>query len=161
MEYPSYSTWRTLYPGRTWPLLWSILLSISCSQIEISVFNMVYPPSIFFAKLALFLLYLRIFSCSRRTRGAIYFGIVLNFLFYAAITIVFGIQCIRRPGQSWQEATSSPLCRVSGRDGIAQGSFGIVSDLYIFILPIPVIWGLQMQLRRKIAVCAVFFTGLM
>ena len=137
------------------------MLSISCSQIEVSVFELVYGPSIFFAKLALFLLYLRIFSCSSRIRGAIYFGIIVNSLFYAAITVLPGIQCVRKPGQSWLETASSSRCSNAGRIAYAQGSFGIVSDLYIFLLPIPVIWGLQMQLRKKVAVYAIFFTGLM
>ena len=43
----------------------------------------------------------------------------------------------------------------------AQGIYGLISDLYIFILPLPVLWGLQMSLRKKIAITAIFLAGLM
>ena len=45
--------------------------------------------------------------------------------------------------------------------GIIQGVFGLLSDVYIFILPLPSLWGLQMRLRRKLGISAIFLTGLM
>ncbi|KAK0516237.1 hypothetical protein JMJ35_000840 [Cladonia borealis] len=138
----------------------AIALTDHVIKIQISVLEIVYGPTIFFAKLALFLLFLRIFSCNRWTRNAIYFGIIVNLIFNTISTLVFGIQCVRKPGQSWIETASAERCRDMNRMNYVQGGFGIVSDLYIFILPMPVIWRLHMQLRRKIAVCGIFLTGL-
>ncbi|MCJ1346583.1 hypothetical protein MMC31_004801, partial [Peltigera leucophlebia] len=42
-----------------------------------------------------------------------------------------------------------------------QGIFNIVSDFYVLVLPLPVVWKLQLPLRKKIAVSAVFMTGLL
>ena len=128
---------------------------------EIAVWELLYGPTICFAKLALFLLYLRIFSCKRSTKIAIYLGILVNSLFYAATTMVFGVQCVRRPAETWLGATISPRCGSTLSMNYIQGGFGVASDLYIFILPLPVLWGLQMPLQRKLAVCAIFLTGLM
>lgn len=92
---------------------------------------------------------------------AIQAGIVINCLFYAATSMVFGVKCVRRPGQSWLEAASTDRCRSTVNMNYIQGIFGIVSDIYIFVLPFPVLWGLQMTLRKKVGVSGIFFTGLL
>ncbi len=122
---------------------------------------MVYGPTICFAKLALFLLYLRIFSCNRAIKIAIYLGIIVNFLFYAATTIFFGVGCVRRPNTSWLGTALTARCHSTLDMNYAQGIFGIVSDLYIFILPFPPLWKLQLPLRKKVGICAIFLAGLM
>ncbi|KAL8726422.1 MAG: hypothetical protein Q9181_006051, partial [Wetmoreana brouardii] len=45
--------------------------------------------------------------------------------------------------------------------GFVQGVFGIVSDLFIWFLPLPVVWNLQMPTRKKIGVTTIFATGLL
>lgn len=65
------------------------------------VYGVVYGPTIWFAKLAHFLLYLRIFSCNRTTKIAIYLGIIISFIFHITITILVGVGCVPRPGSSW------------------------------------------------------------
>ena len=39
------------------------------------------------------------------------------------------------------------------------GALNLLLDLFIFILPIPVVMGLQMNARKKVAVLTVFLTG--
>ena len=56
--------------------------------------------------------------------------------------------------------TFEDRCRITVRVSIAHGWFGLLSDLYIFFLPLPVLWGLQMPLKKKLGVAAVFLTGL-
>ena len=45
--------------------------------------------------------------------------------------------------------------------GVFAGCFGVLSDIYIYLLPIPVLWNLQMAFKRKMGIIAIFFTGLM
>ena len=130
-------------------------------QIEVAVWEIVYGPTMFFAKLALFLLFLRIFSCNRATKHAIFFGIIINCLFYVAVSLVFGIQCVRRPGESWLASGSSARCRSTLNINYIQGGFNLASDLYIFVLPLPPVWKLQMARRKKLGVFAIFLTGSM
>lgn len=125
------------------------------------VYGVVYGPTIFLAKLALFLLYLRIFSCSSTTKFAIYLGIVVSFIFHIAIAIFVAVGYVPRPGSSWLVTLRTNSCKSVGVLYYVQGVFGVVSDLYIFILPIPILWKLHLPVRRKVGVCAIFLAGLM
>ena len=42
---------------------------------------------------------------------------------------------------------------------VGLGVVSVLSDLYLIILPLPAVWNLQLPLRRKLAVSAMFFTG--
>ena len=90
----------------------------------------------------------------------IYLGILTTFVFYTAITMAEGVLCIPRPGESWLE-TAFTRCRNDVFVGFILGIFNVVSNFYILILPIPVIWQLQMPTRKKIGVCAIFMTGIL
>ena len=120
-----------------------------------------YSLVMFFVKLALFLLYHRLFAISSGTRIAIYFGITLNGLFYLGSCIVPIILCIPRRNESWTSEIYEKRCYNSEVMGDILGIFGLVSDIYIFILPLPVIFRLQMSLKKKLGITAVFLTGLM
>ena len=123
--------------------------------------NLVYSPAVFFAKLALFLLHFRIFSSHRKTRIGIYIGILIGFIFYTSTDIVYLILCIPGRGISIQSPGFGTQCAKATKMNYVYGIFGVVSDVYIFILPLPVLWTLQMPLKRKLGVCACFGTGLM
>lgn len=41
------------------------------------------------------------------------------------------------------------------------GGFNILTDFLILVLPVPMIWGLSMTKSRKLALSAVFGTGLL
>ena len=86
---------------------------------------------------------------------------MVNLLFYTALTLACGIQCVRRPGHSWLATASAARCRSTKVRNIIQGGFGVVSDIYIFVLPLPVLWGLHMAPRKKFGVFATFLTGFM
>lgn len=42
----------------------------------------------------------------------------------------------------------------------AHSIFGVVTDFYILMIPIPLIAPLRLPLGRKLGVCAIFLTGL-
>ena len=134
---------------------------LTLRQEDTLVVEMVYGPAVFFAKLSLFLLYLRLFNPNQWTRVLIYFGILTTFVFYTATTVAFGALCIPRSGENWIESNFSPRCGKSIVMTYVQGTFNVVSDFYILVLPIPVVWQLQMPLRKKVGVCAIFMTGIL
>ena len=115
----------------------------------------------FFAKAALFLLYYRLFALDHWTKISIYFGIGITSCFYLATLIAQLVFCIPRPHESWTSMTCVERCSRGEGLGDVHGVFGLVSDLYIFILPLPVLYRLQMSLKKKIGVIATFLTGLM
>jgi len=131
-------------------------------QIVVVIGELFYGPAIFFAKLSIFMFYLRTFGPNRWTRHLTYFGITVNLVVYSGTTIAFGVLCVRRPGETWIQDQLTHRCLYNTKAvGYLQGSFGVVSDLFIFILPLPVIWNLQMPTRRKVGVMAIFATGLL
>lgn len=120
-----------------------------------------YSLTMFFAKMALFLLYYRLFALHRWTKIAIYSGMSITSCFYLATFIVQLVLCIPRRHENWTSMTYLERCSRGEGLGDVHGVFGLVSDLYIFVLPLPVLYRLQMSLQKKIGVTAAFLTGLM
>ena len=118
--------------------------------------------SICFAKLSLFMLYLRLLKVDRITRWLVQGGIATCSAVYFASGVAFVCICTKRPWERWHDEQmgdrctrqSLPLCYLTG-------IFGLVSDVYLFLLPIPIVWGLQMPLRQRMGILAIFATGIM
>ena len=117
-----------------------------------------YNLTMVFAKLALFLLYHRLFASHRWTKIAICLGSIMSCLIYGAFSIAYCVLCIPGPGESW---ISTNCVQKTTKQNYFQGAFNLASDLYIFVLPLPVLSSLQMPLRRKLGVTATFGTGFM
>jgi hypothetical protein len=128
----------------------------------VGVTLMVFGPAIFFAKLSIFLLYLRLFGPDKWVRYLSYAGIAASLAVYSSTTLGYGILCVRRPGDTWLETQLSDRCLAGSKPLLyIQAVFGLVSDLYIFFLPVPVVWRLQMPVRRRIGVLVIFTTGIL
>ena len=136
-----------------------ILLKLIVKELLVSQVG--YLPSIFFAKLAIFLLFLQLFSPNQRTRYLIYCGIAFTGMFYLACALVEIIACTPSKGQSWLEASSSSRCANDRVLGYIISIVNLASDLYLLVLPLPVVWQLQFTQRKKVAVTAVFATGIL
>jgi len=110
-------------------------------------------------KLSFLFCFDRIFSTSRVTRYFIWFGIFASTVFY--IVVFFDTVFLCKPiALAW-----NPLLK--GKCGsqkilpYATGVFGFLSDFYIFILPMPCVWKLQMKTTRKFKLMAAFSVGLL
>lgn len=124
--------------------------------------EMGYGPVTFFVKLSLFLLYIDLFGASRRTRIFVHVGIASIFIVHTGITIVYGVFCIPKSDKSWLESITASRCSVPSQNmTYVVGSFGVISDFYILGVPMPVILRMQLPLKKKITVCALFLTGLL
>lgn len=123
--------------------------------------DMMYLPGLFFSKTSLLLLLRSIFST--RTKRAMRYWIWFGFAAATAvclpgipINIALGTPS---PGESWYGFVED---KKMGRDiywGLVQSVLGIILDLYIFILPLPVVYRLQMSKKKRIQVTAVFSTA--
>lgn len=90
-------------------------------------------------------------------------GMVLITAFHIAISIAFAVMCAPRTGSGqldFLSALISDTCTRSRVIIVIQGIGNVVTDLFLLILPLPAIWTLQMPLRRKLAVSAMFLVGL-
>lgn len=113
-----------------------------------------------FVRLSLLSLYLRIFKPIRWARITIFVGIILIAVFYVICAITLLATTVPRPGQTWMYTTSKHV-KLEGDVSVAQGYFGVFSDLLILMIPLRLVSDLSLPKNRKIGVLAVFLTGLL
>ncbi|KAM0794133.1 hypothetical protein BDR22DRAFT_977972 [Usnea florida] len=107
-------------------------------------------------KFSILLLYLRLFSVSTRFRystwAAMFF--VFGYLVSNLVTQIFGCMPIQL---SWEVAPGH--CYNRRAAGFAFSSMNIISDLLIFVLPMPMVWRLRLSRKGKLGVMLVFMGG--
>ena len=113
------------------------------------------------AKFSVLLQLMRIFRGTRKTsiHWAIQVLIVANFLFYTAIFFAFIFACVPR-SKLWEPTLPGKCISVNGSI-VATSAANIISDFSILLLPIFAIWKLKLPLKRKVAIGAVFGTGIL
>ena len=128
---------------------------------KLVVIDVLIPPIMMMAKLSLLLLYYQIFNPNVKFRHYVHVVMGFLFLFYCGLFIAFAILMIPRPGQGLLASFRVVDTATGISLSIAQSVAGVAIDFIIFCLPIPVVWKLQLPLRKKIGVLAVFMTGLL
>lgn len=116
--------------------------------------------SIFFAKNAVLLLYLRLFSINSTLRRVIYAGMAFTFPLYWTQIGLLAYFCAPGPSQPWDMSTTQGCTRTITW-GVVQGTLNVCLDIYMLILPVPPILHLQLSNRRKIGILVVFGTALL
>jgi hypothetical protein len=76
-----------------------------------------------------------------------------------AFLTLFMSRC-RPVSQQWDPQPGGS-CRDITIDQLASVSLNMVIDIAIVILPLPVLWGLQLALRSKVAITVMFSIGLL
>ena len=69
--------------------------------------------------------------------------------------------CAPRIGEGWNTEALIKTCADYTIFSAVQGVLAVVLDLYIFILPIPIMLRLQMPLRRRLSILGVFGTAIL
>ncbi|KAI9673730.1 MAG: hypothetical protein M1829_003967 [Trizodia sp. TS-e1964] len=119
---------------------------------------MIYLGASTAVKIAILLLYLRLFSVSRSLRWSIYgIGIFVTCVFISGeLSIIFACKPIRRV---W-DLTTPGTCVSVTTEAIAQGFLALFSDVVIVFIPIRTVWMLALPLKTKLAVMGIFAIGL-
>ncbi|KAI0182491.1 hypothetical protein EV127DRAFT_517736 [Xylaria flabelliformis] len=112
------------------------------------VINSLPQPLTGFVKLSILTFYLRVFGVQRIMKVLTIFGIIFVLVLYTTFTIAFAVvdSTIHRP--------------VVVKLSISQAAISVVTDLYLLILPISSVLRLQMSRSRKLAIVAIFSSGL-
>ena len=122
-----------------------------------------WPPGMLCAKLSVLLVYLQIFGHYRRFKIACWCLMLFNIAYLGATTLVHIFWCTPvgaaygiplKPGQ-----TSS--CIDGYKTDLAIGALNLLTDVIILVLPMPMLYKLQLSKGRKFAVCGVFGVGAM
>ncbi|KAI5922158.1 hypothetical protein F4810DRAFT_298088 [Camillea tinctor] len=109
------------------------------------------------------MLFYQIFTVSPPMRIAIWVGIAVTFVLYALSIVLSSYFAAPHVGETWDEL----MAQVVGTIifplywAVAQGSVGTLLDMYIFILPLPIIYRLKLSKKRKMQLMAIFFIGLL
>ena len=143
------------HPSRTDPAL--DRLRTDRPQSEIAVTSL-YAVAIFIVKAAILFLYIRIFDSSRTVKYTAW--ALFLFMFGHAIASFFLSIFPCRPVRAYW--TSEPsTCINTFVLGYISAVISIVTDIAIFVLPLPQIWRMRLPLRVRLQVIAVLATGLL
>lgn len=82
-----------------------------------------------------------------------------NLLFYVATSFALIFECTPRE-RIWDTKIAGKCINIKAIF-LLTGSWNVISDLTILVLPIVPIWQLQMSPRKKLGVYAVFSTGVL
>ncbi|CAF9941272.1 MAG: hypothetical protein ALECFALPRED_009049 [Alectoria fallacina] len=125
-----------------------------------NVQEIIYGPIILITKISILLLYAKLFAPQRRSVTYILIQMLLyfNLLFYTAITVVKIFECTPR-SKIWEKTTPGHCINLAVLLYVT-GVVNTGSDIAILMLPLTVIWHLQMPTNRKIGVSAAFAAAL-
>ncbi|PYH82444.1 integral membrane protein [Aspergillus uvarum CBS 121591] len=117
-----------------------------------------WAPSAAFIKISI-IVFLRRLLGTLRTYTLISNGLIIFIAGWAVTALLVNIfQCI--PVQYYYDKTLNGHCMAGQRAFFqAMGSIALVEDVIILLLPAPVVWGLQITIRQKIALTMVFSLG--
>ena len=126
----------------------------------ITIGQTMYVIAIALVKLSLLLQYLRIFVPIRDSSVIVlvtYFVIWSHLIFYL-INLFFGIFACSPRRKLWDRFIDGHCFNIDAII-ISSAAMNCISDFVILLLPQGVIWRLQMPLRRKLGISAIFLTG--
>lgn len=116
-------------------------------------------PGLFFSKTSLLLLLRNIFNINGTKKYLIWIGIAITFATYFTGIPVGAYFDAPSPGQSWHVIMLSGKPQHAIYWGVVQSAMGIMIDLFIFVLPLPILYQLKLSKKKRINVAAVFSTA--
>ncbi|KAI5855028.1 hypothetical protein GGS23DRAFT_470600 [Durotheca rogersii] len=114
---------------------------------------------LFFSKASIFLLFYQVFDVKQAMRMAIRVGIVFSGLIYFTNIPTSAVLSAPHVGETWASVLLSGRPERDLIWGVVQSALGIILDLFIFFLPVPVIMSLNLSTKKKIQILAVFTTA--
>ena len=120
-----------------------------------------YPIGMAFIKLTFFIFYWEIFQPLDWARIAIWFGAVTSTLFYLITLIMHAAFSAPKKGQTW---FTHSITEEEHKDlvlGVPTAAISAVIDFYLLIIPLCGIWNVRLSFKRKMAITAIFMTGIM
>jgi hypothetical protein len=111
-------------------------------------------------RIVFFLLYIRVFGQNNKAfRWACYGGIIAYSISYLLFVPLNAVYCAPSAGKAWADLGTLQKCQSLEPFAFFLGACNIVGDLYIIVLPLPMIARLHMTTQKKIGVMAIFLTG--
>lgn len=90
---------------------------------------------------------------------SVWVGLVFTFVLYWTNIPITTYYCSPRIGEPWDAVAQT--CSKTKIFLLIQGVFSVVLDVYILILPIPMVLKLQMSRKRRLSILGVFGTAVL
>jgi hypothetical protein len=119
---------------------------------------MMYKFSLQATKISLLLFYVRIFHHIAWFKKVSYATILFLLVYLVTTTIVSVLQC--RPIQKAWDKSEQGTCINLNAFFVFNGSVAVATDLIVLMLPLPLVWGLQLPLTQKLSLLPVFGIGI-
>jgi hypothetical protein len=119
----------------------------------------IYMPAILSVKLCILIGFHRIFQVDTRTRWLIRIGMAVNVLFYFICFFVDLFRCTPM-ATAWNPSIKGKCLSYTAFPWVT-GVFNIISDFYILLIPMPLLFGLHMDMGRRVKLIAIFGLGLL
>lgn len=120
--------------------------------------SVIYCPTAYFTKVTLLLLEVRVFSAFKQVAKAIRVFIIVTLLLYTPIMFVKAFICTPIAA-AWDLDVKQSNCLNQRKVFLSDMCLGVLTDIIILILPLPLTYSLQMPLRTKIKVVALLSAG--
>lgn len=133
-------------------------LSLIARQVkDLLVGQSLWAAAVFFVRASVLSLYIHIFR-PKPFRILCYVVHGINFSYFAAT--VLGSCLVCRPiSAGWDPQAGT--CGDQKSLDLFIGTFNLIMDVTVVVLPLPIVWKLQMTRAKKIALSAIFGMGLM
>jgi len=121
--------------------------------------DVLYLFAVMFIKISILILYLRLFKVKRLFRYLDFtlMALAIGYCTSLLLAILFGCQPLAR---TWNSSIPGKCVKLVAID-FTIGGFNIFTDAAILVLPLPLIWKLQITRARFIGLFAVFSTGVL
>ncbi|KAH1548938.1 hypothetical protein KXX57_001216 [Aspergillus fumigatus] len=160
MGYPRLLVYRQIHEGMAIPVACTSSAYHATIQILYAQGTLL-GPVIFFAKSSIFLLCRQIFTIQKQMKYAIRFGLLFTFLLYWPGVGLESYFAAPHVGETWEDllVNHRPVKLIYW--GIVQGTLSVILDIYIFILPLPLLAKLQLPRKKRWKLLIIFSTAMM
>ena len=116
-----------------------------------------WPTANTFVKISVLHLYTRIFSTRTLAYCAYTIGAIT--MAYWLSTVLTAFLICRPFAFNWDKVIAKGHCGNSSAYYLSTGIVNLFIDIAIVVLPLPLLWGLQMKTSRKLALTGIFSLG--
>lgn len=117
--------------------------------------------ALYFSKTSILVMFLQVFSAQRHVRVLIYAGMVTTFLIYFPSVPLAAIFSAPRAGHGWDELSIHGAPEKMTYWVTVQAVLTTALDIYILVLPLPILRKLHLPLGKKLQLGAVFATAIL
>ncbi|KAH8728007.1 hypothetical protein GQ44DRAFT_824348 [Phaeosphaeriaceae sp. PMI808] len=139
--------------------LWDIRASeiVHCLKVFSAGLKM-YMPAILTVKLCILIGFYRVFKVYQMARWAIWFGMAANIIFYVVCFFIDIFRC-KPMAAAWNPSIKGKCLPYTLFPWIT-GIFNVISDFYILAIPMPILFNMNMDIKRRIKIISIFSLGL-